>query len=554
MTTTNFMGVPVPDPNRRFTLWHYNEIYHGAGKGPGQNVPNVDDLIVDYARGMMHRVTKIDYSSFEYDKVPWTGLSEDNEQAGIGGHGTKSTDFYKIYIDDSKHPSILRVDSRLDFKGADNVCIKIFVGTDITVSGEVISCYFKNGIKQGDTIPLALASVAGNVTVKSPLSGSSNRSVDDNELVTIVVYTVDGVVSCIARAYVILTNSVVAVEAPTRTILDIKLKSPFISDYSATLLELPINLPLDDLPLELEIVYNDGKRTIPVDGTRAKLAGLRNSGAHDNFFISTILGQELPLSLSYTVGANESYNGDDLIAGVITRDYKATTLNVDGAYSVKLFAVPTWIDVNTGWRIRYFLYSLERGSVFEATAFIRPAVNTPAFDPKLYGVKQYITVTVQLDSVSPTYNTHIHVQTLNVTLMTEGDASSTPYLIEYMPGSPVLGADLAARFDYDNVQFWRMNLGNNLGSLTEFLDKVYRPCYPLYDSRNEDKAPDPTHMEIIVGSRTYARTIEQWNDTWNIDFRVNESEEVFIRWIYRTPQDDHQLGTSPLLTLLVNNL
>ncbi len=554
MSDSIFMGVPIPDQDRRFTILELSEVYAGAGLGTGQLVPNVDDLIVDYDLGVMHRVTSVDYTDYTYTTIPWGGTTESNSSAGIGGHGDQTTSFYRVYIDDSKHPAVLRVNSQLTFGGIDNNCIKIFIGTDISDAGEVISCYFQSGVKVGDTIPLALVAIEDNISVKSPVTGSSNRTVADNELVTIVVYTVDGVVSSIARAYVVLTNSVMAVEAPTSTILSIKLVSPFISDYDTEILELPINLPIDDLLLEMEVVYSDRTTTIPVDGTRAKLVGLRNSGAHDNFFISTILGQELPLSLSYVVGENEAYNGDDLVDGVITRDYTAKTMNVDGAYSVKLFAVPTWIDSSTGWRIRYFLYSLERGSVFEATAYIGAAVNTTAFDPTLYGVKQYITVTVQLSDVSPTYNTHIHVQTISITLLTEGDGSSTPYLIEYVAGSDVYGESLNAKFDYDNVQYWRMDISCGLDSKVEFLDKLYRTCYPLFDSRSEDEAPDPTHMDIVVNDMTYSRTIDQWDEVWNIDFEVSEGEEIYIKWIYRSPQDDHQLGVSPLIAVQVSTL
>lgn len=542
------VGTPNVDQNRPFHIWNLPEIYDAPTKS-GRWVPNVDDLIVDYMRNVFLRVTYVNYTTYEYHFVVWKPVDEVNSDIEIGGAGPHTSDSFRILVDPSKFPHTLRVDSRLTFKGSDNDHIKIFRGTNISDTGEVISAYIKNGMLLGDKIPLELAAIDGvtNHTVKSPVPGACKKDVANGELVTIVVYGDTDNVTCIARCYVILTNMVMASEKPSRVIRDVKLKSPFISPSDERLLELPINIPLDDIPLYYEVTYTDGRIEEVIDGTRAKLTGLRNSGAHDNFYISSTTGQDLDLVLSYKLGKYETYVGDDLYGDTICRDYKATTLAVDGAYSVKLFVAPQWVDAQRGYRLHYYLYNLERGNVYDATPHVELAVNTPSFDPTLYGVKQRISVTCNLSKVSPIYNSHIHVQTFAITLLAQGNMKQDNFLLEYNQGKDDYGHGIFAGFDYDNVKYWRINVACNAKDKTEWIKRLFKDVYPLYDRRTEDAAPEPTHFEVIIGDKSYMRDVNDWMNSFNIDFEILAGQTVIIRWIHRTPHDDLQLGASPLL-------
>jgi hypothetical protein len=60
---------------------------------------------------------------------------------------------------------------------------------------------------------------------------------------------------------------ILAADAPAKQILNLRLVSPFLSEGDDTILELPVNIPIEDIPLSGEITYADGKRTIPLDET-----------------------------------------------------------------------------------------------------------------------------------------------------------------------------------------------------------------------------------------------------------------------------------------------
>lgn len=547
------VGAPIVDQNRPFHIWNSTELYNPETR-QGNWVPNVNDLIVDYVRNVFNKVIRVNYTSYVYETLIWTPISELNSDIDVGGAAPHTSDSFRVFIDPSKFPQTLRVDSRLTFKGSDNDHVKIFRGTDISDNGEVISAYIRNGALAGENIPLELVAIDNvtNHSIKVPVAGACKKQIENGELVTIVVYADQDRVTAIARCYVVLTNLVLSNDTPARVIRDVKLKSPFISPADDHLLELPVNIPIEDIPLYYEVTYTDGVVTNNIDGTRASLLGLRNSGSHDNFYISTITGQELDLVLSYRMNSNETYIGDDVFNNTICRDYKATTLAVDGAYSVKLFVVPQWLDEARGYRLNYYLYNLERGNVFDATAHVTLGVNTPAFDPTLYGVKQHLAISCNLNKVSPVYNSHVHVQSFAITLLAQGNMHQDPYLIEYTQGKDAYGQGLHAKYNYDNVKYWRIDLSCGITDKTQWLKRLYRDVYPLFDRRTESEAPDPTHFEVIIGNKQYTRAINDWVNSFNIDFEVRDGQYIYIKWICRTPHDELQLGASPLLLQQVN--
>jgi hypothetical protein len=341
------------------------------------------------------------------------------------------TDTFRVYVDTSKHPYTLRVDSRQWFADPDLTSCKLFRGTNISSSGEVISAYFKNNIYQGENIPVIKVSDSnpvGEGPWMRPVVGSCKIVPTDGELVTLVLYASTGEVSAIALYNVYVTNVVMAAEKPVKVLQDIRIKSPWLDPADAYKLLLPINIPQADILMQAELVYNYGIETVPIDGVRVKLDGLRNSGAHDTYFVSTQLGQDIDLLLSYRLSSDESYIGSDLVEGVVSREYTATTEAVRGAYSAKLFVSPRWLDEGRGYRLEYYLLDLNRGTVFNATNKVYLAQGSPTFDSTYYGGKQRLAVAVDLSEVSNQYRPHPHVQSFAITLLSKGRINETTSL------------------------------------------------------------------------------------------------------------------------------
>lgn len=543
-TAATGVGAPIPQPARAFTVIYIDELYN-PDTGKGQWFPNVNDLVVDYVGNQLLRCTAVNYTALTYTLTIWKPTAVYNTDNFIGACAPHLADALKVYVDTNIYPYTLRVDARLRFGGPDMDSIKIFRGHNTSVNGEVISSYLVDNVIKSENIPLEL--VNGSQAEKVAVAGRCKGSVTNGELVTIVAYSDTNEVVAIALANIIVTNLIMAADAPARQIYDIKLRSPFILPGNDRMLSLPINIPLDDIPLSVDVVYSDGTKNILLDGTRAKLDGLRSSGAVDTFYLSSVAGQTLPLLLSYKLASNETYVGNDVVDGVVLRDYQATTLDVDGAYSLKLFVVPTWTNSATGYRLNYYLYDLNRDAVYNATPNVKPSANGGIFDPTLYGVKQHLIVAVDVSKVSAAYSAHIHTQAFSITLLNEGTVKAPNFLLEYDHASKGFGDDVYVKFYYDNITYWTVDLRAGCASKAEWLMKMYQRIYPLYDRRTEAGPPDPTHFELVTKTKSYLFTVDQWVSPVHVDFQVNEAEPLLIKWIQRTPTDDLCLGMSSVL-------
>lgn len=533
------------DKDRGFRIWDPSELYHqSAGTG---FVPNPGDLIKNTVTRGFDEVIAVNYATPSWTTEPYGQSQIFNQDAILGGHYPLKSDKFLAYVDTTRMPASLVMHDEILFKGPDVHGIRLFRGSDISDNGEILSGYYVGGVLTNNYLPVKTVSVAGAQTVmKKPLPGSLLASVEHGEGFTFVVYSDNDRVIAYGRGHFVKTNMVMALETPSRTVLDIKLKSPFIVDPESTVLTLPINIPLDSIPLSCEVRYNDGTKQLAVDGSRVKLNGLRNAGAHDTYYLSSNAGHTLPLVFSYKLAKGESYSGADLVGDTIVRDYSAVTEVVDGAYSMKLFVVPKWLDSNRGWRLMFYLYNLTRGEVYDATAYVNFLGPAP-FDPLLKNYKQRLNVNVDISKVNPNFRAYIHPQSFAITFMSDGTDMDTNYLLEYVHDQPSLGQGLFAEFKYSNVTYSEIDIKCGFATKQEWMNALFTPCYPLYDRRVEDAAPAPTHFEVHVGGYAYTFTIDEWSTKLVVNYKVVNHEPLIIRWIARTPTDTLQIGLTSML-------
>ena len=542
----NKLSTDLVNKDRGFTIFGPDELYDP--KRQTGFVPNAGDLIKnDELKGFLI-VSNVDYAMLTWRTSPWNSAPSYNTDSILGGVNPLKSDSWVIYVDSSQHPATLMCHNAISFNGSDCDSIRIMRGHNYGDDGEILSGYFKNGRLVDTKIPLKTISYEGVETVtKMPLTGSCIAEVEHGEEVLLILYGDNGEISLLANAHISKTNLAIASETPARQIVDMRLMSPFILDENSTVLTLPVNFPIDDIPLSVEVTYTDGKKMLPIDGQRCRLDGLRNSGAHDTYYIASNAGQELPLVLNYRMARGETYAGSNVIDGGIWRDYTATTTAVDGAYSLKLYVVPVWLDAGRGYRLHYYLYNLTRGNVYDATAYVEHVSGSTPFDPLLYNVKQRINVQVDVSKVNPTYHPHPHPQSFHITLLTPGTSDESNFLIDYVHDGSTYGRDVIAEFVYSNVTFSTVDITCGYASMAEWLKALYYDSYPLYDRRAESGAPEPTHFEIHVGGKVYTHPVTNWVNRINVDFNIPDSSSLVIRWLRRTPTLTQQLGMSPML-------
>lgn len=541
--------VLIIDPNRSFRTWHISEIY--VPGHTGRYVPNPDDLIVDYTEGFF-RVASVDYTTGVSTLVKWVlprvNENFNDEDILLGAGPGLPSESYRALIDTSVFPHTLALDSRLRVYGTTNSYIKVFKGRNVGVTGEVISAFYdQNGTLLGENIPLELVATedAGNIAIKAPMVGHTLRQLPDGEVVTAVVYDDVGQPRSVNPLLVLNTAFIRTTDAAAKYIVGISLESPFLSETDPGLIEYPINMPVEGLNIVGVVTYSDGsKLRLPIDGTKFALYGLDN-------YIASIQGQQVPLVLTYKLSLNEfNYIGVPSPNGHISVPYRATTLESDGAYTVKLFAYPVWVSDLVGYRLEYFLYNLDRDTVYPVTNLVEMATGSRAFDPLQYGVVQRITVAVDLNRVDPQFAAYRHAQTFEITLMRDGDSSyGDNWTIGFDPGQdPPYGSGLSAISQFINVGNWKLDVSCGATTLENWLDRVFYATRPLYDPATELKAPEPNFFAVVTPSGRAEFPIDMWNSEITVEQAPAEGKLVYLEFIRRGSTTDLQLGVSGLVT------
>lgn len=553
----------IMDPNRGYREWHIREIYDGP-TSQGRYVPNKDDAVRDWTQGLF-QVMSVDYTTGLSVRKLWVPPLDPNalQDADIllgAGPGYQS-ESYRAYVDQSVMPHTLALESRIHIYSSTASYIKIFRGTDISINGEVVSqMYDSGGTFLGENIPLELVAVPAlqgtstmtylvplsvtNMAIKAPKVGYTTKTLDDGEVVTVVVYGDDSGVLSIQKFLIKNTAFIRTTDASAKYIKAISVETPFLSSSDPNLIQYPINMPVSALNLIGVVTYSDGSQLrMPVDGTKFSMFGLDN-------YIATVAGQTLDLVLSYKLSPGEyNYITETSPNKHISIPYKATTLKADGAYSIKLFVAPTWINALSGYSLQYYLYNLDREDVYPVTQFVQMGSDSRAFNPIQYGTVQHIAVGLDLNKVDPAFANYRHVQEFDITLLKQGnDQTGDNWTVGYTPGqNPPYGVGVQAKIKFINVGNWQLDLSCGLTNLTDWLNKVFYATQPLFDSGSEDKAPAPNFMVLVYGNSRLEVPISQWNSTITMGETFVEGTTVDVQFIRRNAQTDLQLGVSSMI-------
>ncbi len=540
--------VLIRDPNRSFSTWNIKDIYNGTAN-TGYYVPNVDDLVIDWDEGWF-RVIAVDLTTGLSTLDKWTppreaeGISTEDILLGSGPGVVAES--YRAYLDTSVMPHTLACDSRLHLYGTQAGYIKIFKGVNIGVDGDVISAYYdQSGNFLGENIPLELVAMPSqnNLAIKSPMVGYTLREFDDGEVVTAVVYSDDGQTLSTAKLLIKNTAFIRTTDASMKYIQSIDLESPFISASNPRLIQYPINMPVASLNLFGVVTYSDGSKIrLPVDGTKFSVFGLDN-------YIASIQGQELPVALVYNLSENEyNYMANPSGPRTISKEYKATTLEADGAYSIKLFTYPVWIDELHGYRLETWMYNLDRQRVYNVTNYVQAAQGSRAFDPVTYGSVQRISLAVDMNRVDSAYARYRHAQTFEIALLTEGTEQLVDnWTVGFSPNQdPPYGREMEAKAKMVNQNLWQLRIDNLETMFDRWLDKTYYATQPLFDPEAENRAPAPNYFAIVFDTYRVEFPISQWDKILQLTRMPDEGRPIFIQWIKRSDTNDLQLGISAM--------
>lgn len=534
--------VPIYDPDRGFRVWLIKEIYQKAEPG-GVYVPNKDDLVWDWETGV-YQVLSVDSSTLESTLEKWRspGVNDSltEEEILTGAAPGRAGECYRLYVNQKTQPITACIDSRLVIYGSEQRSIRLFQGSDITDQGQVVSLAFdeQNTLKDDKWL---LESVDDSPAMQIPRSGHLVKGLADGELITAVVYTLGGSVSCVCPLLVVNTAFIRSAHKEEKTVTAIDLLSPFRVSDESDRFEVPLNLPMAAMNFTGRVTYSDGfQRTLPIDGSRFELFGLES-------FTTSLVGQSIPLLLVYHFLPEESnYNASTDAGDSLVNRYELTTLPAKGAYQLKLFVVPRWNTVKSQWQLRYYLLSMDREPDLEVTRWVEVGFASGAgFQPLLYGETQRLTVALDMSNVDSNYTPFRFVQTFEVTLLTPVADSLPHWTLNYRPGSGALHGAGNAFYAAITEQGLTLALDSHYGWSQEWLDAFYYSLYPLYSPGVETGPLKPSHLVIgYEGAECEMAVDLVLTSTLPFPAQPLAGDTLTVRWLHRTPERDLVLAVS----------
>lgn len=543
----------IANPERKGPMtWFRSQLWTGVASTTAIYMPNKGDFVIDLEQGFFV-VDTADHSTLTYTLKPWSPLSnpdEDPTDDNLVGTGPGYvSERYRGFLNTSVTPHTLVPDSVLYWKGSMVDHYRVFLGTDVNPNtGTIISTYFDpSGNFLGDAIPVESAEIPtddgqGLYTVKVPLRGYCNRTLNNGELITLVAYNEDDEEVSLATLVVYVSGAVPVVGDSRRYISGITLDTAWASSSDPNVIEFPVNATVESIPMTGVVHYSNGERQrFALGGNRFAVYGLDN-------FIATVPGSSFKLGLVYTLANDEiAYQQLPTVNNKITAEYIARTMVADGAYSVKLFGYPSWVSGAVGYRMEYWLYNLDRQQFYNVTPYIEAASNSQPFNPTLYGSLQTITVAIDLNRVDGVFRPYRHVQTFQIALLTRGDSNDANWSVAFTPDQDTsYGVDLFADLELVSLNNWRLRLGNGFQSKEIWLQNMYQRAEPLYNPEIEGTYPEPTHFRVRFANNTYEFSVDQWDDVLGVNNDRDNGALVYIQWIRRTADTDLQLAMTAL--------
>lgn len=555
---------PIYNPEGKHAIYALHELWDGT-VGEKRFVPNINDLVIDVMRTTANKFWIVTALSVDlvptlkpWGSEPMLSLDLDDVLTAPGNSTHNGT--MRAYLDTTVTPHTLTVENRMSYKGSVASYVKIFRGAlteDLLGAGQtrVISGYYDAmGNLQSDSIPLELVGVDNNNPQRTEYcipTCYTKEEIPNNEILTVVAYSQEG--HMVSKTQVLLENSSFARSRNTsiKYITHIELVSPFLSKTDEHLLQLPINVTLQGLYLKGRVHYSDGTHVdYPVDNTKFSILGM-------DTYLATMVNQKIPVVLRYKPSAGELLFGGTRGSQLyITQPYTVKTIKANGAYYVRLYGYPEWQNALNGYRIRWWLYTGERNTFYDVTSKVQYSVNSPAFNPTLYGAMQNLNVSVNLADVNPIFESYRHAQTVGVILWRQGTERQTNWSVLSDPNQdPAYGVDTFARLQFINYNYYKINLHSGCKTQDEWLTKLYYNTKPFIDPLREVDPPKPSHFVLMVGSNAAIElSIADWNKTQSILNGLNVNDTVYLRWLLKTPETNLELGVSGLPCWDNNNI
>lgn len=538
-------------------MWYLPQIYdpdiHPVEDMAKYIIPLEGELVNDVPNHRLLEVTHVDrYATWKSTYINYFLLPEKDE-SDYDLFPQHEYGFLQgelaLAIDFSVRPPVARVDSNAT--ASDAAYALLYLGSLIGERGQIISASYtgQDFIDNKITVSPVVFDNLENKTIV----GTNSFSVQLNEAAlpngtrcTLVYYDIAG--RPIPPTYPVVVQHCAYLrdhQLSRRYVKSIELIAPwFANSTKPNTMFVPVNLALSAVEFRARVIYNDGPgEEQPV-----------NSFNGNNGFTLTGVDQYKPttpgqisdaLVLTYAFKEHEQA----LIAQPgaprhISEGYEIVATPSQGAYSPRIYTYPYW-DPAVGYKLKHYLTDLDRKYCRDVTDKVTLNEASPVFEGQRFGEEQPLIFNLNMRDVSAIYEPWAFVQYTTITLYNSATSVGRKWDVRHSYSRPPF-SNMTIEFT-EQVGGPSIAKFGDITDLTNFLDKGYWGFEPIFDPRQEVKAPIPTHFDIIKvdGTVRTAIPIASWDNLPLTNMVLNNGEGIYIRWVRRDSTGaELQLGVS----------
>lgn len=457
----------------------------------------------------------------------------------------QTRDAYRVLVDKKVIPHRLQVDARCYVNARNAATARVYRGNPVNGAEEIVSLVLDQaGLPIGTLIPLEKTVIPNgeNVAQYYVPTAYTNADIKNGEFLWVVLYDTSGAPLSSKALRATLASFTTGTDMSIKAVTGIALEGPLMSKLVPNRMEVPLNLTLNSMNMIGVVSYNSGEpKRANVDGTRFTLLGM-------NTFVPSQAGQRFPMKLRYALASGEaSFTGEEISASrFVIEDIDVVVVDVENQLSVKLLPYPVWIDSASGYRLRWFLCNLDRNVMYDVSTLVETGNGSPVLDPTLYGVKQNLTVAIDLSKVNASWRAYRHVQTVGLTLLRRGDLAGDKWRIAFDPNqNPEYGTGLEIQARFINQNLTEVNLKSGFNTYEEWLKAFYYNTRPLINPRIETEPPVPAFFTFGDGTGQnfiQLSLADYWNRTFSVNFLVPDASTWYLHFYRGSMQESLTLS------------
>lgn len=540
---------------------HYIDQIFDPDKHPASDlekyvVPQEGEAILDVPNGIIYIATHVDWqATLKTTLTPWrlTNIDSGNtaEQDAIFGlRGGPGLGEALLSVDYSVRPNVARVDSTIMRPGASYAYV--FLGSDASENGRIISAqYDKSQNMTNKEVPCKLAEIVDRTNLMIMTTGSfsvteNEEALPDGTRCWLVFYDQGGQFVPPAQPLMVQHSAYMRDhKIGTKYITSIELLSPwFTNSNKPKLMFLPINVDLLTVELRAVVRYSDGsEQTYPVNGTKFSLHGINQRRP-------TYVGQTSEIVLTCKLDNGEQF----LIAEPGNPNHRSVIYTVQavaaiGAYSPKIYTYPQWDPTISGYKLQHFMFDLDRKTRIDVTDKVKFNSQSPAFRPNAFGISQPLIFNLNIRDVTPTYESVNFIQHTELTLFQDINGTGKRWEVSFSKDMIFFGGRVIKVNNRGVATTFNLASGNGHTLFDDWLNDLYYGVSPTYNPRSENKAPIPTHFDLMDETgRKWRFPITDWAKENLVGIELQRGKTWYISWVSKAANGaELQLGLTGLV-------